>query len=77
VVAAKKKYAAGDTSTLTVYRQGETFTVDIVWGSAPEQEIASGDNSEASADSGNGGNSGNGYLDPNDFFSYFFGNRYW
>ncbi len=77
LVAAKKKYAAGDTSTLTVYRQGETFTVDIVWGSAPEQEIASGDNSEAPADSGNGGNSGNGYLDPNDFFSYFFGNRYW
>ena len=32
LTAAKKGCAAGDTSTLTIYRQGETMTLEITWG---------------------------------------------
>ena len=35
LMAAKKGYSAGDTSQLTVYRQGETRTVELTWDEAP------------------------------------------
>lgn len=44
LTAAKKGYAAGDTSTLTVYRQGETITLELTWGavSADQQSAVQG-----------------------------------
>ena len=36
--AAKKKYSAGDSAVLTVYRDGEVLTVDIVWDSVPAEQ---------------------------------------
>ncbi len=36
--AVKKQYAAGDSATLTIYREGKEQTVDIVWDAAPKEE---------------------------------------
>ena len=69
--AAKKKYAAGDAATLTVYREKQTITVDITWGVVPadQQTNQSQDNSQS------GTQNGNGYMNPYDLFDYFFGGR--
>ena len=65
--AAKKQYSAGDTATLTVYRAGETITVDITWGALPaDQQVQ--EESQTQQDSGSQG----GYTDPFDIFDYFF-----
>ena len=72
----KKQYRAGDTSTLTVYRQGETITAELTWDSMPEDQQQS---QETAPQQPQGGNDqyGNGYMDPYDLFDYFFGNRGW
>ena len=65
--AAKKQYSAGDTATLTVYRAGETITVDITWGALPaDQQVQ--EESQTQQDSSSQG----GYTDPFDIFDYFF-----
>lgn len=75
---AKKKYAAGDTATLTVYRPDGTITVEITWGAVPaEAQETTGSGSAGSNQDGNSGDAGNGYTDPYDIFRYFFGNRGW
>ena len=73
--AAKKKYSAGDTSTLTVYRDGQTITVEITWGAVPADKQSEEETSQSDS-SGNNGQPGNGYTDPYDIFDYFFGNRF-
>ena len=74
LVAAKKGYSAGDTSTLTIYRGGKTMEVQLTWGAQPEDTTASND---ANTNTDTNGNSGNQYSqdDLNDLFRYFFGNR--
>ena len=75
--AAKKAYRAGDTVTLTVYREGKTIEVPLTFDAVPE--TAETNNSDQSTDNsynGNGGygNGGNGYYsNPWDFFNNFFG----
>ena len=65
--AAKKQYSAGDTATLTVYRAGETITVDITWDALPaDQQVQ--EESQTQQDSSSQG----GYTDPFDIFDYFF-----
>ena len=72
LVAAKKQYSAGDPATLTVYRAGETITVDIVWGAAPADQQTDGqEQTQDDSQSGNGS-----YSNPYDLFDYFFGNQY-
>ena len=82
LVAAKKSYSAGDTVTLTVYREGKTIEVPLTFDAVPE--TAETNNSDQSTDNsyngnggyGNGGygNGGNGYYsNPWDFFNNFFG----
>ncbi len=68
---AKKKYSAGDTATLEVYRPDGTVTVEITWGAAPKEETAPEQPVQQSP--GNGNNGGNYYTDPFDMFRYFFG----
>ena len=70
LTAAKKGYAAGDTSTLTIYRQGETMTLEMTWGavSADQQSAVQGQ-TEQDQNTQNGG----GYTNPYDLFEYFFG----
>ena len=77
LVAAKKSYSAGDTVTLTVYREGKTIEVPLTFDAVPE--TAETNNSDQSTDNsynGNGGygNGGNDYYsNPWDFFNNFFG----
>ena len=82
LVAAKKSYSAGDTVTLTVYREGKTIEVALTFDAAPETtETSSSDQSTDNSYNGNGGygnggygNGGNGYYsNPWDFFNNFFG----
>ena len=77
LVAAKKSYSAGDTVTLTVYREGKTIGVELTFDAVSESAEAS--NSDQSTDNsynGNGyysdGSSGY-YSNPWDFFNNFFG----
>ena len=71
---AKKQYSAGDTCTLTIYREGQETAVELTWGAVPEDQQSN------VADQGqqpqNGGQYGNGYTNPNDLFNFFFGNRF-
>ena len=82
LVAAKKSYSAGDTVTLTVYREGKTIEVELTFDAAPETtETSSSDQSTDNSYNGNSGygnggygNGGNGYYsNPWDFFNNFFG----
>ena len=75
LTAVKKQYAAGDTSTLTVYRGGQTITVELTWDAVPADK-QSEDETSQSSNSGNNDQSGNGYTNPYDIFDYFFGNRF-
>ena len=68
LTAARKSYTAGDTSTLTVYRQGETITLQLTWGTAPAEQQAESQSQTQQDNSQSGG-----YIDPNDLFNYFFG----
>ena len=76
--AALKGYRAGDTATLTVFRDGGYITTEITFDQQPQ---VTGTDTEEDAQSGgyNGGyNSGyNGQIPENwqDFYNYFFGNR--
>ena len=82
LVAAKKSYSAGDTVTLTVYREGKTIEVELTFDAVPESaETNNSDQSTDNSYNGNGGygnggygNGGNGYYsNPWDFFNNFFG----
>ena len=72
---AKKKYSAGDTATLEVYRPDGTVTVEITWGAAPKEEQAQ-DSAQQYPGGGNDNYSnGNGgyYSNPfEDLFRYFY-----
>ena len=70
---AKKQYSAGDTCTLTVYREGQETTVELTWGAVPADQQSNVSSEEQTQDNSQ---SGNGYMNPNDLFNYFFGNRY-
>ena len=77
--AAKKKYSAGDTSTLTIYRGGESITTEITWGSIPkEQQTPATDTQQQtpSNDSRNNQRGQYGFPFNDDFFNYFFGNGF-
>ena len=70
LTAAKKSYSAGDTSTLTVYRQGETVTLELTWGTAPAETTQT--DAQQDTQSSGGQNGGNGYTNPYDLFEFFF-----
>lgn len=78
LVAAKKSYSAGDTSTFTIYRDGKTQTVKVTWGSVPaNQKTNTEQNTQQNPQNGNNnGNNyyGNGSMD--DLFNYFFNNGF-
>ena len=71
---AKKQYSAGDTCTLTVYREGQETTVELTWGAVPEDQQSNISSQDQQTQ--NGSQYGNGYTNPNDLFNYFFGNRF-
>ena len=73
--AALKSYRAGDTATLTVFRDGSYITTDITFDQQPQ--ITGTDTEEDTPQSGgnNGGYSGQIPENWQDFYNYFFGNR--
>ena len=72
----KKQYSAGDTVTLTVYRQGETQELELTWDAVPEDQQTPQQKPQRGGD--DNGQYGNGYnMNPYDLFDYFFGNRGW
>ncbi len=73
LTAAKKSYSTGDTSTLTVYRGGQTTTVELTWGAVPADQQAEDETQQEQTQ--NNSQYGNGYTNPYDIFDYFFGNR--
>ena len=75
LTAVKKQYSAGDTVSLTIYREGQETTVELTWGSVPAEQQTQED-TQTQNDQSQSGQYGNGYTNPNDLFEYFFGNRY-
>lgn len=72
---AKKKYSAGDTATLEVYRPDGTVTVEITWGAAPrEEQVQRQETQQRDQDNNSYGNRNGGYYSPfDDLFRYFYG----
>ena len=68
LTAVKKKYSAGDTSTLTIYREGKTTTVELTWGTVPKTDTTQ---AQQSSDQENNSQQG-GTTNPYDLFEYFF-----
>ena len=74
--AAKKKYSAGDTCTLTVYRPDGNITTELTWDSVPAEQMQAAP-TEIPAQNTNPYDSYGDYTMPyGDLFDYFFGNRY-
>ena len=73
--AALKSYRAGDTATLTVFRDGSYITTDITFDQQPQ--ITGTDTEEDTPQSGGNNGGYNGQMPENwqDFYNYFFGNR--
>ena len=73
--AALKSYRAGDTATLTVFRDGSYITTDITFDQQPQ--ITGTDTEEDNSQSGGNNGGYNGQIPENwqDFYNYFFGNR--
>ncbi len=75
LVALKKSYSAGDTSTFTIYRAGEYQTVEVTWDSVPaDSEETQVPQQETQQPSQGGGNSYGGSME--DLFNYFFNGGY-
>ena len=78
--AAMKGYRAGDTVTLTVYRNGQYIETELTFDAQPQTTGSQEDTTQSSGNNGNNGSSGgNGYgqMPDNwqDFYNYFFGGR--
>ena len=71
--------AAADTSTFTIYRDGQQQEVSVTWGAVPADQAAKKSDSSQSQQNQNNSNSNNGsngyYSDPWDIFNYYFGNQ--
>lgn len=66
----KKQYSAGDTVTVTLYREGAETTLELTWDAVPEEQQASIEEPEQQP------NAQYPSYNPYDFFEYFFGNSF-
>ena len=73
--AAMKGYRAGDTATLTVYRNGSYITTDITFDQQPQTTGTDTEEDTSSQGGNNGGYSGQIPENWQEFYNYFFGNR--
>ena len=73
--AAMKSYRAGDTVTLTVYRNGQYITTELTFDAQPQTTGSDTDDSTTDNNSGNGGYYGQMPDNWQEFYNYFFGNR--
>ena len=74
--AAMKGYRAGDTVTLTVYRDGQYIETELTFDAQPQTTGSEEDTTQSGGNNG-GGYGGYGQMPDNwqDFYNYFFGNR--
>ena len=75
---AKKKYSAGDTATLTIYRENREMEVEVTWDAVPADQSGketSGSQNSGGNDSYNQNPYGGYFSNPYDFFEYFFNRR--
>ena len=72
---AKKRYSAGDTAKLEIYRPDGTVTVEITWGAAPQEEQVQEEQQYPDNGNGNYENRNGGYYNSpfEDLFRYFYG----
>lgn len=69
LTAVKKQYAAGDTTTFTIYREGQERTVEVTWDPVPaDQQVKEQDQEQIQQNQ-----SSEGYNPFEDFFRYFYG----
>ena len=75
--AAMKGYRAGDTVTLTVYRNGQYIETELTFDAQPQTTGSQEDTTQNSGNNGNNGGNGYGQMPDNwqDFYNYFFGGR--
>ena len=75
--AAMKGYRAGDTVTLTVYRNGQYIETELTFDAQPQTTGSQEDTTQSGGSSGNNGGNGYGQMPDNwqDFYNYFFGGR--
>ena len=77
LTAVKKKYAAGDDVTLTIYRAGKETTLDMTWDSVPPEEQVTEEEQQTQNNNGSNGNNPYLYTNPfEDFFRNFYGYGY-
>ena len=70
LTAVKKKFSAGDTTTFTIYRAGETTTVEVTWDSVPADKQKEDQQAQVQPQQDQSG----AYTSPfDDFFRYFYG----
>ena len=74
----KKYYSAGDTATFTIYRDGQSTTVEVTWSAVPQEEQSNLTQEQQPAQNPQYGQGGQNpyyyYSNPFDMFDYFFGN---
>ena len=68
LTAAKKGYAAGDTTAVTVFRGGEDIELQLTFGTLPDNQDNQHDATTSATQDQTGGY-------PGDLFDYFFGSR--
>ena len=75
--AAMKGYRAGDTVTLTVYRNGQYIETELTFDAQPQTTGSQEDTTQSSGNNGSSGGNGYGQMPDNwqDFYNYFFGGR--
>ncbi len=75
--AAMKGYRAGDTVTLTVYRNGQYIETELTFDAQPQTTGSQEDTTQSNGNNGNNGGNGYGQMPDNwqDFYNYFFGGR--
>ena len=71
--AVKKKYAAGDTVTLTVYRSGEEIEVELTFDAVPADQQTTQQEQQPQSGQQYGNQYGNPFNPFEDFFRYFYG----
>ena len=71
--AAKKNYKAGDTVTLTVYRDGQEITTQLTFDTQPQTTGSTDSDSQQTTPDSNSGSSGGSGGYNSDLYDYFFG----
>ncbi|MDD3346704.1 trypsin-like peptidase domain-containing protein [Oscillibacter sp.] len=77
LTAVKKQYSAGDTATVTIYRENKETTVELTWDAVPANQKSEDETQQQIQQTPDNGQSGGSYGTPfDDLFRYFYGGSY-